>query len=79
MALEHLLTAPRERTLSERLQLALQLAEEGLDIARARLRREHPTFDEPQIEEALAAWLRDRPPPGWGCPGLRDAMHRFER
>jgi hypothetical protein len=35
---------------------------EGLEMKRQRLRREHPTADEPAIEAMLRAWIDDRPP-----------------
>ena len=75
--LRDLIRPPRERTLAERFQVALQLAEDGLDVQRARLRREHPDYDEEQVEGALWAWVRSRPSVGAGCPGLRDASYRF--
>lgn len=72
-----LVQPPREPTLAERFYVALQLHEDGLDVQRARIRRENPHYALEQVEAALWQWVRDRPPPGAGCPGLRDAMYRF--
>ena len=77
--LRALIQPSREPTLEERFRVALQLADDGLDIQRARLRREHPDLDDAQVEEALWTWVRSRPPVGAGCPGLRDASYRFRR
>jgi len=44
-----------------RLILALELADAGIALMRARLRREHPDESEAQITERLRRWLDDRP------------------
>jgi len=77
--LQALVRPPAERSLAERFRVALQVAEDGLEVQRARLRRDHPAYDDEEVEAALWAWVRSRPPLGEGCPGLRDAMYRFEK
>ena len=76
--LRALLRPPRELTLAKRFRVALQVAEDGLDVERARLRREYPELDREGVEEALWAWVRSRPPIGEGSPEFRDAMYRFQ-
>jgi len=46
---------------SERFAMTLPMAEEGLALMRANLRRAHPDEPEPVIEARLEAWLLDRP------------------
>jgi hypothetical protein len=48
-------------TAAEKLDIALQLAAEGLSIQRENLRREHPGETEEQIEMRLVQWVNERP------------------
>lgn len=48
-------------TPEERLRIALDLADVGVQMVRTRLRREHPEWDAVQLEEAMAAWMQERP------------------
>lgn len=50
-----------DSTPQQRLRVAFDLFEVGVQMTRARLRREHPDFTDGQIEAAVIAWLRDRP------------------
>jgi hypothetical protein len=47
--------------MAERLQLALDMHEAGVELMRARLRREHPDADEATLDAMLTSWLRQRP------------------
>lgn len=44
----------------ERLRIALDLFEAGVDIMRQRLRRERPDASEEEIEREVEAWLRSQ-------------------
>ena len=44
-----------------RLRLALDMFATGEALARARMRRVHPDWNEREIDEQIGAWLRDRP------------------
>lgn len=46
---------------AERLRVALEMADVGLEMMKRRLEREHPDWDEVQVEEAFVQWLRERP------------------
>jgi hypothetical protein len=59
---------PRCRPSVERLRLALDLFEAGVDLERQRLRRAHPDLDDAAIEARLGAWLRREGEPG-DAPG----------
>lgn len=50
-----------EETPAERLEAALEMWEDGVCIMRENLRRRMPDAAEEAIEDALHAWLRDRP------------------
>jgi exonuclease VII small subunit len=50
-----------EAMLAERLEAALEMWEDGVQIMRENLRRRSPQASEQQIEAALGAWLADRP------------------
>jgi hypothetical protein len=52
--------------LGRRLDQALALADEGLEIMGQNLRRRHPDASDEEIQERLSAWVNDRPP---DCPG----------
>ncbi len=47
--------------LRERLRIAFDLHEAGVDLMRQRLRREHPGAPDAEIERRLGDWLRHRP------------------
>jgi hypothetical protein len=49
-------------TPAERLRIALDLADTGVDLMRENLRRRHPLASDEEIAELLRAWLRRRPP-----------------
>jgi Xaa-Pro aminopeptidase len=44
-----------------RLRAALELHELGVKLQRQRLRRERPGISEPELDEAMRAWLHERP------------------
>jgi hypothetical protein len=46
---------------AERLLIALDLAESGIKMRRAQLRRRYPEESDKAIEERLMVWLLDRP------------------
>jgi hypothetical protein len=50
-----------QSTPEERLRVAFDLFEVGVQMTRFRLRREHPDFTDDQIEASVMAWLHDRP------------------
>jgi hypothetical protein len=77
--LQHLVQPAAEPTPAARLRLGLALHDDGVAVERGRLRREHPHWSEETLDAAIRAWLTDRPPPGFGCPGLRCAKHRFAK
>ncbi|MGV1010689.1 MAG: hypothetical protein ACOYBY_19235 [Dermatophilaceae bacterium] len=57
---------------ADRLRTALEMFEVGHDMMRARLRREHPDWDDHQVDAAIRTWLRDRPgAPHGDFPGAR--------
>lgn len=45
----------------EKLRLALDLFESGLELMRQKLRRDHPELGSPAIERLLAEWVATRP------------------
>lgn len=45
----------------ERLRIALDLADVGEQMMRARLRRESPDATDEQLDAAVVRWLRHRP------------------
>ena len=53
--------ASDEETPADRLEAALEMWEDGVCIMRENLRRRMPDASEAAIEDALHAWLRDRP------------------
>lgn len=60
----------------DRLLLALEMADLGEQMVRARVRREHPELDESGIQEAIARWRRDRRDAPYGdCPGRPSTRH----
>ena len=46
---------------AEKLRLSLQMFEYGCQLMRENLRRRFPELDTEALEQALQAWLRDRP------------------
>ena len=48
-------------TPAERLRIALDLHDAGVEMMRQNLRRRHPDVDENEIERLLVAWLHERP------------------
>jgi hypothetical protein len=54
-------TMADEETASERLALALDLFEFGVEMMAANLRRRHPEATPEEIERRLDAWLAERP------------------
>jgi hypothetical protein len=53
---------------AERLRIALELQEAGIDMQRCRLRREHPSASAAEVEAMLVGWLLHRP----GDPPFRE-------
>ncbi|QQS01989.1 MAG: hypothetical protein IPK37_06330 [Austwickia sp.] len=63
----------------DRLLMALQMADLGEQMVRARLARDHPELDEHRVRESAARWRRDRPDaPHGDCPGRR-STRRLEQ
>lgn len=50
-----------ERTAADKLRMAIAMVDEGREMMRLNLKRMDPGANEQQIEERLAAWLRERP------------------
>jgi hypothetical protein len=50
-----------EETPADRLEAALEMWEDGVQIMRENLRRRWPQSSLEELEAALDAWLRDRP------------------
>jgi hypothetical protein len=46
---------------AEKLLAACEMHEEGMDILRQRLRRQHPDASQDEIESMVAEWVADRP------------------
>jgi Rv0078B-related antitoxin len=55
------------------LRTAIAMADAGVEMMRARLRREHPGTTDREIEQKIHDWLRERPGApfgdGVGVPG----------
>ncbi|MFP4598327.1 MAG: hypothetical protein ACOC9J_01685 [Persicimonas sp.] len=51
---------------AQRLRTALDLAESGIQMRLAQLRRDHPDEEEPLIRQRLQDWLLSRPDAGYG-------------
>jgi hypothetical protein len=49
------------RAAAARLLLALEMADTGIEMMRATLRRRHPAADDATISRLLGDWLRERP------------------
>ena len=52
-------TDERELTVADKLRLALDLGECGLDVMREQLRREYPDESDESIHRRLVAWFQD--------------------
>ena len=48
-------------TPAERLRIALEMFDEGVELMRHNLARRHPEKSEAEIERLLIAWLHERP------------------
>jgi len=57
----HAVPLGRDSEAARNLRAAFDLYEAGVELTRARLRREHPGEDDAAIERRLAAWLCSRP------------------
>jgi hypothetical protein len=53
--------SPPATTAAERLRIALDLHDAGVEMMRQNLKRRHPGADEAEIERLLLAWLHERP------------------
>jgi len=59
-------------TPEERLRIALEMADLGEQMVRARLCREHPDWTDADVQAAIARWRADRPDAPFGdYPGPR--------
>lgn len=57
-------------TPGDRLRIALEMADAGIEMMRLNLRRSHPQASVEEIEGLLVAWLHRRPGATHGdCPG----------
>lgn len=68
--LDDLLSPAPAETAADRLRAALELFDTGVELVRARLRREDPEAPPTEIESRIRAWLRDVPPlraPGYSA------------
>lgn len=57
----------------EKLRVALELQDLGIQIMKSNLRRRFPDASEEELRERLRQWLLDRPP---DAPGV--ISHRFD-
>ncbi len=65
-------------TVGDRLQLALELFDFGVEMMAAKLRRDHPDLSPAQIAERIEGWLGERPGAEAGDgPGVPVALDRF--
>ncbi len=51
-----------EKARAERLRIALDLADSGIQLYRQKLRRRYPEESEAQIDARMKQWFHDRPP-----------------
>ena len=70
-------TDERELTIAEKLRLALDLGECGLDVMREQLRRDYPDESDESIHRRLVAWFQDGPSVVSGDDERRLAPNRF--
>lgn len=72
--------ATPHETPAQRLRIALDLFELGLDMMRQKLRRETPDATEDELQAQLVAWLQERPGAelgdGVGRPGHWPRLRR---
>ncbi len=62
----------RRNEIAERLRLALEMFDFGVDLYRGTLRRENPGIGKDEIDRRVRAWLRTRPGAEDGdAPGRR--------
>jgi hypothetical protein len=67
-----------EETLADRLAMAFELFEFGVEMMAANLRRRHPGATPDEIERLLEAWLAERPGAELGDgPGVPVPLSRF--
>jgi hypothetical protein len=67
-----------DETASDRLQLALEMFEFGVEMKAARLRREHPDATPAAIQRMIDDWLGERPGAEHGdAPGVPVPLDRF--
>ena len=52
---------PGPTTPAERLRIALEMFDEGVELMRRNLSRRHPDSSEEDIERLLVEWLHERP------------------
>ncbi|MFW5967651.1 MAG: hypothetical protein ACOCV2_09050 [Persicimonas sp.] len=50
-----------DKACAERLRMAIDLAESGMQMRLAQLRREHPDASDAEINRRFKEWLLDRP------------------
>lgn len=71
---------PPATTPAERLRIALDLHDAGVEMMRQNLRRRHPGASDQEIERLLLAWLRERPGAehgdAVGRPRREDSSHQ---
>ena len=70
-------TDEADLTVAQKLRVAMDLCESGMDMQRERLRRLHPEADDAEIQDRLVAWLRARPAAEDGDAEGRLAPNRF--
>lgn len=58
---------------AEKLRVALEMQDLGIQIMKSNLRRRFPDASDEEIRDRLRAWLLDRPP---DAPGV--ISHRFD-
>jgi len=69
--------AANHEAAARRLEIALDLFTDGVDMMRQRLRRLHPELSPRDIETRLSEWLLERPGAEFGdCPGIPVAWPR---
>ncbi len=66
------MTDEERKRCEERLRVAIDLAQTGIEMQREKIRRRHPNVTNERIDELLSQWLRTRPGAefgdGWGVP-----------
>lgn len=64
-----------EESAADRLRLAVDLHDFGVQMFRQRLVREHPDWDSAQVASEVLAWLEGAPP--LGIPSSADRIRRL--